>query len=285
MTATEVPSIAVVGSVNLDLVASVSRLPEPGETVTGATLNRYPGGKGANQALAARRLGAQVALIARTGDDDAADDALSLLREGDVDLSGCVRDAVAPTGLALIAVAAGGENQIVVAPGANALLTPETLMLPVADAVICQLETPLETISKIASEANGFFAINLAPATQVPAAILERADLVVMNESEAAAIGDSINQCQGWVVTTYGAEGARLNKSGTKEIVARPPQVNAVDTTGAGDTFTAALTLALVEGAVPDKALKFACAAGALATTKPGAQPSFPWRHEVSAIV
>jgi len=285
MTATEVPSIAVVGSVNLDLVASVSRLPEPGETVTGATLNRYPGGKGANQALAARRLGAQVALIARTGDDDAADDALSLLREADVDLSGCVRDAVAPTGLALIAVAAGGENQIVVAPGANALLTPETLMLPVADAVICQLETPLETISKIANEANGFFAINLAPATQVPAAILERADLVVMNESEAAVIGDSINQCQGWVVTTYGAQGARLNKSGTKEIVARPPQVNAVDTTGAGDTFTAALTLALVEGAVPDKALEFACAAGALATTKPGAQPSFPWRHEVSAIV
>lgn len=285
MNANGVPTIAVVGSVNLDLVASASRLPQPGETVTGATLNRYPGGKGANQALAARRLGAEVILIARTGDDGAADDALSLLREADVDLSGCIRDPHAPTGLALIAVAAGGENQIVVAPGANALLTPETLTLPVVDAVICQLETPVETISKIASEANGFFAINLAPAAQVPAAILERADLVVMNETEAEVIGESIKHCQGWVATTYGAQGARLLKPGAEEITVRPPQVNAIDTTGAGDTFTAALTLALVEGQVPQRALEFACAAGALATTTPGAQPSFPWRHEVTAIV
>lgn len=285
MTATKVPSIAVVGSVNLDLVASVSRLPQPGETVTGATLNRYPGGKGANQALAARRLGAQVRLIACTGDDDAADEALALLAEAGVDLSGCIRDAEAPTGMALIAVAAGGENHIVVAPGANTLLTPETLNVPAVDAIICQLETPLETISKIAAEASGFFAINLAPARQVPAAILERADLVVMNESEAEFMGSSIRRCKGWVATTYGAEGARLQKSGSEEIAARPPQVNAVDTTGAGDTFTAALTLALVEATDPQVALQFACAAGALATTKPGAQPSFPRRPEVGAIL
>ncbi len=279
------PTIAVVGSVNLDLVATVPRLPGAGETVSGATLERYPGGKGANQALAARRLGARVALIASVGEDAAADEALSLLKQDGVDLAGVMRDPDQPTGRAMIAVAPQGENQIVVAPGANASLTPERLRLPAADAVICQLETPLDTVSRAAEQARGFLALNLSPATAVPAELLERIDLVVMNETEAEIVGPAINACKGWVVITYGAEGAQLMKSGGLEIAAGPPQVAAVDTTGAGDTFTAALTLRMIEGADPYAALEFACAAGALAATKPGAQPSFPWRNEVNAFM
>lgn len=279
------PSIAVVGSVNLDLVASVDRLPRAGETVTGATLNRYPGGKGANQALAARRLGAEVALVARVGDDAAATEALALLLADGVDLTRCTNDANGPTGLALIAVSADGENQIVVAPGANSLLVPTALSLPVVDAVICQLEIPIDTVCAVAAQVTGFFAVNIAPAMSVPKAVLQRADLVVMNESEAAVIGDAIGECQGWVAITYGAKGAQLTKAGQESISAVPPTVNAVDTTGAGDTFTAALALALVEGMAPQMALAFACAAGALATTQPGAQPSFPWRQDVQQIL
>jgi ribokinase len=279
------PSIAVVGSVNLDLVASVSRLPQAGETVTGASLNRYPGGKGANQALAARRLGAEVALVARVGDDAAATEALALLVQDGVDLTRCIKDPAHPTGLALIAVSADGENQIVVVPGANALLVPASLDLPTVDAVICQLEVPMKTIGAVAAQVSGFFALNIAPAMPVPVAVLRRADLVVMNESEAQVVGEAISECLGWVATTYGAGGARLTKVGVELVAAVPPKVTVVDTTGAGDTFTAALVLALVEGTSPRAALEFACAAGALATTRCGAQPSFPWRQEVHGIL
>ncbi|MDH3590116.1 MAG: PfkB family carbohydrate kinase, partial [Gammaproteobacteria bacterium] len=157
-------SIVVVGSVNLDLVASVPRLPVAGETVTGATLARYPGGKGANQALAARRLGADVCLCACTGTDTAADEALALLRHDGVDLSHCVADEESATGIALIAVAPDGDNQIVVAPGANRRLTTERLDIPDADALICQLEVPIETVAAAAMDFSGLFCINLAPA-------------------------------------------------------------------------------------------------------------------------
>ena len=140
------PSVVVIGSINLDLSASVSRLPAPGETVTGATLERFPGGKGANQALAARRLGADVTLIGCVGKDAAADEALALLRDGGVDLSRCVTHNSAATGIALISVAKSGENCIVVAPGANAVLAYDDVELPSADALICQLEIPTATI-------------------------------------------------------------------------------------------------------------------------------------------
>jgi len=143
-------SIAVIGSVNIDIVARVARLPAPGETVTGAELNRYPGGKGANQALAARRLGADVQLIACVGDDASADEALLLLREGDVDLTECRRVTGTSTGTALIAVAPSGENHIVVAPGANRLLTPDDVQGIDADAIICQLEVPVPVIVRAA---------------------------------------------------------------------------------------------------------------------------------------
>ena len=278
------PTITVVGSVNLDLVARAERLPAPGETVTGATLARHPGGKGANQALAAQRLGAQVRLVARVGGDAMADEALALLREGGVDLRTCSVDPAAPTGVALIAVSEDGENQIVVAPGANAALLPEHLGSPDAGAWICQLEVPIRTVAQAVAEAGGFVCLNLAPAAEIPSAVLHRADLIVVNETEARFYGARLDAAPGLVAVTYGAAGASLRRRGEMLASAAPPRVEAADTTGAGDAFVAALTVALLEGQEPERALSFACAAGALAATRPGAQPSLPRRAEVDAL-
>jgi ribokinase len=275
----------VVGSVNLDLAASVSRLPIAGETVTGAELQRFPGGKGANQALAAKRLGADVSIVARVGDDTAADEALALLQSGAVDLTACGRDKDAPTGIALIAVAPSGENQIVVAPGANRYLRPEMLDLPAVDALICQLEVPVDTLSHAATVFEGFFCINLAPALDVPQDLIKRADLIVVNETEADYFGDALAVCNGLLATTYGSKGAVLKQAGDVVAEAQPPPISAVDATGAGDTFTAALTVAIVEGQEPATALRFACAAGAVAATKAGAQPSLPFRKDVEELL
>lgn len=274
-------SIVVIGSVNIDIVASVSRLPEPGETVTGAELNRYPGGKGANQALAARRLGADVRLVARVGDDAAADEALNLLRDGGVDLTDCQSIEGVATGTALIAVAPSGENHIVVAPGANRMLTPDDVQAIDADALICQLEVPVPVIVEAAESFGGFFCVNLAPAAEIDVRVLQRADLVVVNETESDWYGGSLKACSGMVATTRGAGIATLEHDGQVIAEAKPPFVRAVDTTGAGDTFTAALTQALVEGQAPAEALRFACAAGAVATMNKGAQPSLPSRESV----
>ena len=275
------PTVAVIGSVNLDIVARVARLPAPGETVTGAKLHRFPGGKGANQALAAQRLGADVSLVARVGDDAAADEALALLREGGVDLSACEAVPDVATGTALIAVAPSGENQIVVAPGANRYLLPDQLEVPDTDAVICQLEVPVETVVSVAKAYKGFFCVNLAPAMEIDVAVLQRANLVIVNETESDWYGASLSACGGLVATTRGSGVASLERGGELVAEAQPTAVEAVDATGAGDTFTAALTVALVEGQTPVKALQFACAAGAMAATKMGAQPSLPMRSEV----
>lgn len=278
-------SIVVIGSVNLDIVAIAERLPGPGETVTGAELGRYPGGKGANQALAAARLGADVCLLARVGKDAAADEALLLLRDGGVDLAGCIAIDGVPTGVALISVAKSGENQIVVAPGANRELAAQQLTIPAADALICQLEVPIETIAYAANNFAGFFCVNLAPARHVDVTVLQRADLVVVNESEAAWYGDSLTACHGMIATTFGAAGAVLQQNGVDLARVKPPRVDVIDTVAAGDSFTAALTLALVEGQSPADALAFACAAGAAATTRMGAQPSLPTRAEVLQLL
>ena len=275
-------SITVIGSVNLDIVAKVARLPAAGETVTGAELYRYPGGKGANQALAAQRLGADVTLIARVGDDAAADEALALLREDGVELSQCIALPGIPTGTALIAVAPSGENQIVVAPGANRHLAPDDIDIPVSDALICQLEVPVDTVARAATMFTGFLSVNLAPAARIDVSVLQRANLVVVNETESTWYGDTLRACNGMVATTRGSGLATLEQDGAVIAEARPPAVEAIDATGAGDTFTAALTVALVEGQPPQDALEFACAAGAAATTKMGAQPSLPMRHEVT---
>jgi len=280
-----VPSIVVIGSVNLDIVASAKRLPVAGETVTDAELGRFPGGKGANQALAAQRLGADVTLVACVGNDAAADEALALLRAGGVNLDNVVTVDDAATGVALIAVAESGENQIVVAPGANRALSPDLLTVPTADALICQLEVPTDTIAEAAKDFAGFFCANLAPAKHVDVSVLQRADLIIVNETEALWYGDSLAACTGMIATTFGAAGAVLSRQGEDLARTKPPRVNAVDTTAAGDTFTAALTVALVEGQSPEDALNFACAAGAAATLKRGAQPSLPTRADVRSLL
>ncbi len=277
-------SVVVIGSVNLDIVAVADRLPAPGETVTDAELNHYPGGKGANQALAAARLGADVCLLAHTGQDPEAAEALALLREGGVDLESCVAVDSAPTGVALVLVAKSGENQIVVAPGANRTLSPESLTIPAADALLCQLEVPTETIAYAAANFDGFFCVNLAPARHVDVTVLQRADLVIVNEIESAWYGDSLSACHGMIATTFGAAGAVLSKDGVDLARVKPPRIDAVDTVAAGDTFAAALTVALVEGQSPEDALSFACAAGAVTATRMGAQPSLPTREEVLAL-
>ena len=279
------PRILIAGSVNVDITARVGRLPVPGETVTGATLERLPGGKGGNQALAARRLGAEVTLIAAVGEDRDADTALALLRDAGVDLRYCVRDGAVATGLAFICVAPSGENHIVVAPGANAALPAPARPVPKADAFIAQLEVPGATIAALLADFDGFVTLNLAPARPVDAALIERADLLVVNEIEAAWYGEQLLDCRGSIASTCGARGARLLRRGEVVASARSPAVEVIDTTGAGDAFTAALTLALTEGMPEARALGFACAAGALATTGLGAQSAMPTRAEVEAIL
>ena len=273
--------ILVIGSVNLDLSAHVSRLPAPGETVSGAKLERFPGGKGANQALAACRLGAHVTLIACVGDDSTAGEALTMLHEAGVDLSRAIVHPEAPTGVALISVAESGENCIVVAPGANAELSVADIELPKASALICQLEVPGNTINEAADRFDGLFCVNLAPAREIDPHIIERADVVVVNETESAWYGDRLSACNGLVVTTYGKKGVEMDQNGELLAKTEARQIDAIDTTAAGDAFTAALTVALVEKMPPADALAFACAAGSLAATRRGAQPSLPTRDEV----
>ena len=278
-------NITVVGSINLDLVASAPSLPAAGETVTGATLARHPGGKGANQALAAEKLGAEVALIGRVGDDAMADEALALMEGFGVDLSGVGVDVAAPTGVALIAVDPTGENQIVVAAGANHLVTPEQLPARIESPLIVQLELPIETVEAAVGRAVGFVCANLAPAAPVSEALLRRCDLIVVNEGEAAFYGDLLHRGGGRVVVTQGARGAEMYHRGVKMAWSTPPEVVAVDATGAGDAFVGAITVALLDGMEPKAALDFACAAGALAATRAGAQPSLPTREEVEALL
>jgi ribokinase len=271
------PTIAVVGSINLDLVARCERLPRPGETLTGATFERVPGGKGANQALAAARLGADVRMTGAIGDDSFADEALMLLREGGVDLDG-VRRVEEPTGVALILVGADGENSIVVAPGANTLAQAGELAR--VDAVLCQLEIPVATVSDAAARAP-FFCLNAAPAKPLPPELLAQVDLLVVNRYELEAIG----RFDGLTALTLGAEGAVLLEGGRELARAAPPSVEAVDGTGAGDAFTASLLVARLEGRQWADALGRACAAGALAASRPGAQPSLPTAAEVDEIL
>lgn len=278
-------SLTIVGSINLDFVATAATLPAPGETVTGASLARHPGGKGANQALAARRLGAAVQMIGATGKDGMADEALGLLRRDGVDLRGVSTRPELATGVALIAVSAEGENQIVVAPGANAGVLPGDLPNTLEGPIILQLELPIATVAAAAGRATGFVAVNLAPAAVVPQTLLDRADLLIVNETEAAFYGESLHQSPGLVAVTLGGAGARLFKGGVEIATATPPPVSVVDTTGAGDCFVAALTVALLEGQPPTDALAFACTAGALAVTRAGAQPSLPTRAEVDAAL
>ena len=266
------PRVAVVGSVNLDLVARCDRLPRPGETISGAEFARYPGGKGANQAVAAARLGAQVRFVGCVGRDEFAEEALAGLREAGVELA--VRAVDAPTGVALIVVAADGEDQIVVAPGANTLVGG--FSVGDADAVLCQLEIPDAAVEEAAAQAR-FFCLNAAPARRVDV----RPDLLVVNRYEYEALG----RPPGLVALTLGEQGAVLLEEGDEVARAAPPDVDAVDGTAAGDAFTACLLVSLLEDRSRDEALSRACAAGAIAASRPGAQPSLPTAAEVDALL
>lgn len=282
-------TVCVVGSINLDLVASGAPLPCPGETILGAQFQQHPGGKGANQALAARRLGAEVKMIGCVGDDSLAESALALLRKDGVDVSDVMSEIGTSTGVALISVSADGENQITVASGANARVSPDDIgAMPTCDIVLCQLEVPVEAVLAAADRANetgALFAINLAPAMAVPDELIRKADIVIVNEVEAAFYGDTLHESGGLVALTLGSEGAVLFKRG-RELAREPAlDVSVVDTTGAGDTFCAALAVALAEGQDAGQALKFASAAAALAVTRPGAQPSLPRRAAVEQVL
>jgi ribokinase len=260
--------LTVVGSVNLDLVARVERFPRPGETLNASSFERIPGGKGANQAVAAARLGADVRFVGCVGRDDAAAEALVNLRDLDLD----VRQVDAPTGLALVFVDEAGENQIVVVPGANAQVAARSA----SGSVLCQLEVSDEAVAQARANAD-WLCVNAAPARPFDI----EADLVVANRHELDAIGRQ----RGLVALTLGADGAVLLEDGREVARAAAPEVDAVDGTGAGDAFTAALVVSLLEGRERDEALRRACAAGAIAASRFGAQPSLPTADEVDAIL
>ncbi len=264
------PELTVVGSINLDLVASAERLPRPGETITGAAFARYPGGKGANQAVAAARMGAEVRMIGSVGQDPAAEEATAGLREAGVELE--LQQSSDPTGVALITVDAGGETTIVVAPGANTRLTGR----PVDGAVLCQLEIPDEPVLAAAREAS-FFCLNAAPARPIDV----EPDLLVVNRYEY-----EVNSRGKLVALTLGRGGRRAARE-------RPTRSRALRLRRS--TQSTELQLATPSppasssrtsrGADGTKSLRRACAAGAIAASRPGAQPSLPTADEVDEIL
>jgi ribokinase len=240
--------------------------------VTDAEFERVAGGKGANQAVAAARLGARVRFIGRIGRDDLV--LRSLEREG-VDVTGVVRDE-GESGVALIAVDSTGENMIVVAPEANRRLRPDAVQVGDADAVICQQEIPMEAVEAAAAGAR-FFCLNAAPAR---GPLRLEPDLLVVNRYEYDMVGPQ----PGLVALTLGPDGAVLLDGGEEIARATPPPIRAVDGTAAGDAFCAALVVGLIEGRDRGTALARACAAGALAASRRGAQPSLPSAAELDAV-
>jgi ribokinase len=267
------PELAVIGSANVDFVVRCESLPRPGESLTDATFARYPGGKGANQAVAAARLGASVVFAGNVGDDDLAEEALSGLVDAGVDTHMKV---LGTTGVAFILVDREGEKEIVVAPGANG--EPVGTRFP--GNVLCQLEVPVESVVDAAEGASRFF-LNAAPARPIPAEVVRAAEVVVVNRYEL----DALPVTPRLTALTLGAEGAVLLKEGEEIARARAPQVEAVDGTAAGDAFTACLVVSRLEGYRWEEALRRACVAGAIAASRPGAQPSLPTAAEVDEML
>ncbi|MEW2353904.1 ribokinase [Spirillospora sp. NPDC029432] len=285
--------VVVVGSVNADLVIGVDRRPAPGETVLGTDLATYPGGKGANQAVAAARLGGRAAILGRIGDDGHGALLRDALAAAGVDLSH-LSVTPGPSGVALITVDTGGDNSIIVSPGANARLVPADAerardLLAGAAVVSFQLEIPLETVAaaaRTAAAAGARIVLNLSPPAELPAGVLELCDPLVVNEHEAAFLlghrDEPAAMAHGLldrgprsVLITLGAAGAlAADASGVTAVPS--PEVEAVDTTGAGDAFTAALCLRLARGDGLADAARYAVRVGAAAVRKPGAQSSYP---------
>ncbi len=296
--------IIVIGSINLDLITTVARMPKPGETLAGESFQTAPGGKGANQALAAARAGGKVRMVGAVGRDAFAHEAMALLKSSNADLS-FVRETDAPTGTALILVDAQGENIIAVTAGANGQVSVsdvDTAGIGAKDIVLLQHEVPLETVeaSLKAAQAVGAKAIlNTAPFRRDAAHLLDLAHIVVANETEFDLYADALNlsgedrrqkmrefvkRTQRTLVVTLGGDGA-IAISPDDEITVPAIKIDPVDTVGAGDTFCGALAAGLDEGLSMHDALERAAAAGALACLKPGAQPSIPTKAEIDAAL
>jgi ribokinase len=289
--------IAVVGSLNLDIVVRVPHHPAPGETVLGSDHARHPGGKGANQAVAAARLGASVAMVGRVGDDDAGRLLLGALEEAGVDASGVHVTGEAPTGIALITVDDTGENAIVVSPGANSRVSVSDVeaaagVLQEASVLLLQLEVPLDAVERAARLATGTVILNPAPAAELPQSLLEEVDVLVPNRAELellcsgerdpAAAAHSLPQAR--VIVTLGSKGALVVSEDEVEVIPGHT-VRAVDTTAAGDCFCGALAAELDRGLGFSAAARRANAAAALSTTRAGAQPSLPNSAELEDFV
>ena len=263
--------LVVVGSINVDVTALIERLPGAGETVGGGRLRRDVGGKGANQAVAASRLGARVRMVGAVGSDADGVWAVETIRAAGVDVSG-IRVTDSPTGTALIAVDAAGENQIVVCGGANESVGADGISVGADEAVLMQLELSLEVVCAVAARTPGFIALNAAPAQPLPADLVERVDLFIVNDTEYAAMPEL--RAARRVAVTYGAAGAAMIAEGAETArVPAAPAPDVVNTVGAGDAYSAALTLAIQAGAPDEQALRTACAVGAAAVAHPSAQP------------
>jgi ribokinase len=296
------PRVVVVGSLNMDLIVRVPRLPGPGETVLGESLVQAAGGKGANQAVAAARLGASVAIVGRVGRDAFGRELAAGLRSERISTRH-VRTSGAPTGTALIEVDAHGENSIAVAPGANATVLPADVpphVVASAEVVVAQLEVPLATVEaafRLAREAGVRTLLNAAPAQRVALDLLRLCDVVVLNEHELAALhgqpvraGEEVTAAQAvrctrsqMVVVTLGARGA-VAVVGDDVVRQSAFDVPVVDSVGAGDAFVAGFVVGRWWSAGAAAALRLGCAAGSLATTREGAQPSLPRLEEVEAL-
>ena len=299
--------IAVVGSLNMDLVVRAPHMPVPGETVIGSDFRTIPGGKGANQAVAAARLGAEVTMIGRVGDDDFGRAQLRNLGELGIDTTHVIVDAEAATGIALITLDASGQNSIVLASGANMRLTKEDInaaqgTIVQSDVLVLQLESPLEVVTyaiDIAHAGGVKVILNPAPARPLPEETLARLDYLIPNESETALLTgievadhNSAEEAAerlreegvGTVILTLGDRGAFL-VSAEESVHVPVYEVEVVDTTAAGDAFVGGLAVALAQGQNLAEAVRYANAAGALAVTRLGAQPSLPTRQEVEEFM
>lgn len=305
------PNILVVGSLNMDLVVQMPAIPRPGETLLGGKFATFPGGKGANQAVAAARLGAQVSMVGRVGGDAFGEQMLQIIRKEGIETRFVGVDAQSATGVALITVDAQGQNSISVASGANFTLTELEVrqaweQIPEVDLLVMPLETPMETIrtaAQIAKQRHTRVILNPAPAQDLDESLLRLIDVIVPNESETErltgkAIRDQEDARQAGAellkrgvanaVLTLGESGALLVEGSAGDPVFEliPAfQVRVVDTTAAGDAFVGALATALGEGLSLASAAHFASAVAALSVTRPGAQPSLPYRAEVDQFL
>jgi ribokinase len=300
-------SVVVVGSSNTDMILRLARIPGPGETLLGGQFATAAGGKGANQAVAARRAGGRVAFVARLGRDSMGDEALAGFRREGVDVSRVVRDRSRPSGVALIFVGADGENSIGVAGGANQRLTPGDVAaarttIARSRVLLLQLETPLASVAaaaRIARKSKVTVILNPAPAQALPRALLRNVSLLTPNEHEASLLTGVrvtgaasaakaarilISRGVGTVIVTLGAQGALVaTRAGSRFVPGF--SVRAVDSTAAGDVFNGALAVSLAEDAALHDAVRFAHAAAAISVTRPGAQPSIPTRREIDRLL